>query len=146
MPEFDPDAPAGAQSGIYGLPHGPDDARFILIPVPWDATTSYRAGAADGPAAILRASHQVDLHDLETGDPYAAGIHMLEEDPVLRQLGGEARGAASYVIQAGGVIDGDFLGEQLAITNRLSAELNRWVHDEAEQLAGARQDRRCRRR
>ena len=43
---FDPDAPAPAESGIYGLPHAAEQAGVILIPVPWDATTSYRAGAA----------------------------------------------------------------------------------------------------
>jgi agmatinase len=132
MPELDPDAPAGAGSGIYGLPHGPEEARVVLIPVPWDATTSYRAGAARGPEAILSASRQVDLHDLETGDPYRAGIHMLDEDPRIRQLGSDARAAALHVIEAGGVIEGPFLAEQLALANRLSEELNRWVREETE--------------
>jgi agmatinase len=132
MADFDPDAPAGAGSGIYGLPHTAEEARVVLIPVPWDATTSYRAGAAGGPAAILRASRQVDLSDLETGEPWAAGIHMLDEDPGIRKLAEEARAAASHVIEAGGVVEGDFLAEQLATANRLSAELNRWVRAEAE--------------
>lgn len=37
--------------------------------VPWEATVSYGSGAADGPAAILKASHQVDLLDRDTGKP-----------------------------------------------------------------------------
>ncbi len=49
----------------------------LLVPVPFDATTSYRRGTSDGPEAILAASRQVDLHDHETGRPYEAGIHML---------------------------------------------------------------------
>ena len=63
--EFDPDGAALPDGGIYGLPSTSADARVILIPVPWDATTSYRRGTADGPAAILAASGQIDLFDVD---------------------------------------------------------------------------------
>jgi agmatinase len=129
--DFDPDAPAGEASGIYGLPHDADAAHVILIPVPWDATTSYRPGTARGPAAILRASRQVDLHDGETGEPYGAGIHMLEEDPRIQRLAADARAAAEPVIQAGGATD-PALAEKLAEVNEACAELNRFVRAEAE--------------
>jgi agmatinase len=125
---FDPDAPAGAESGIYGLPHTADEAKVILIPVPWDATTSYRAGTSRGPQAILRASKQVDLYDVETGEPYAAGIHLLDEDPRVQKLAQDARAAAEPIIAAGG--GGD--PERLAAVNEMCAELNRWVRGEAE--------------
>jgi agmatinase len=125
---FDPDAPAGEGSGAYGLPHTADEARVILIPVPWDATTSYRAGAANGPEAIRRASRQVDLFDMETGEPYAAGIHMLDEDEAIRRLAADARSAAAPIIAAGGIGDADALD----IVNRLGGELNRWVRAEVE--------------
>lgn len=74
---FDPDAPAAKNSGIYGLPFTPDEARVVIIPVPYEATTSYGKGTARGPAAVLRASKQVDLFDHETGRPYQSGIAML---------------------------------------------------------------------
>ena len=73
---FDPDGPA-VLDGIYGLPHTPEEAAVVLIPVPWEATVSSRAGAADGPRAILEASRQVDLFDRETGRPYEDGIALL---------------------------------------------------------------------
>ena len=63
---FDPGAPA-LHDGVFGLPHSPDEAKVVLIPVPWEPTTSYGRGAAKGPAAILRASWQVDLFDVQTG-------------------------------------------------------------------------------
>ena len=90
---FDPGAPA-LGGGIYGLPHTPDDARVVLVPVPWEPTTSYRRGTARGPAAILQASRQVDLFDHETGRPYEAGIAMLAPDPEIA-----AWNAAVYVAQ-----------------------------------------------
>ena len=58
---FDPNAAAGPDSGIFGLNDTPDSARVVLIPVPFEATTSYGGGTSQGPAAILRASKQVDL-------------------------------------------------------------------------------------
>ena len=73
---FDPGAPAGAASGLFGLESAPGEARVHVVAVPFDATTSYRKGAARGPAAILEASRQVDLFDAVTGKPYEAGIWM----------------------------------------------------------------------
>jgi len=66
-----------------GLPHTPEEAGVILIPVPWDATASYGKGAALGPESILRASRQVDLFDRETGRPYEGGVAML---PISREV------------------------------------------------------------
>ena len=74
---------AGAGDGIYGLACAPEEAAVVLVPVPFDATTSYRPGAAGGPAAILAASCQVDLYDREVGDPSRAGITLLPADPAI---------------------------------------------------------------
>jgi agmatinase len=129
---FDPDAPALEGSGIYGLPHTADEAEVILIPVPWEATTSYREGTAAGPFTIREASRQVDLFDVETGRPYERGIHMLEEDNAVRRMGLGARSAARQVLRASGMVDDADLAEALATTNGLGAELNEWVRRETE--------------
>lgn len=78
MIHFDPNEAAPADSGIFGLPHTPEEANLVLIPVPWDLTTSYGAGAAEGPELIYEASHQVDLFDIEVGKAYEAGYAMLD--------------------------------------------------------------------
>ena len=44
---------------------GLSDARAVLIPVPYDGTTSYRGGARYGPKAIIRASRHLEDYDLE---------------------------------------------------------------------------------
>src|SRR5919201_85533 len=95
---FDPSAAAQPGTGIFGLPHSPEEARVVLVPVPFEATTSYGGGTSGGPAAILAASRQVDLFDLETGKPYEAGIAMLEESADVKAWDLSARQAASRVI------------------------------------------------
>ena len=77
--KFNPDA-AASGDGLYGLPSTPEDARFVVIPAPFDATTSYRDGTCNGPAAVLAASRQVDLYDLDFDRPWKAGIAMLPLD------------------------------------------------------------------
>jgi agmatinase len=41
------------------------DARVVILPIPFEATTTYRRGCKNGPAAILDASHQVEYYDEE---------------------------------------------------------------------------------
>jgi len=38
-------------------------ARVVILPIPYEATTTYRRGCATGPAAILDASQQVEVYD-----------------------------------------------------------------------------------
>ncbi len=40
-----------------------ESARFAVLPIPYDATTSFGAGTRDGPRAIITASQQVELYD-----------------------------------------------------------------------------------
>lgn len=40
-------------------------ARVVILPIPYEATTTYRKGCEHGPAAILDASQQVEYYDEE---------------------------------------------------------------------------------
>lgn len=42
-----------------------DQARVVILPIPYEATTTYRRGCENGPAAILDASQQVEYYDEE---------------------------------------------------------------------------------
>jgi agmatinase len=126
--DFDPNAAALPDAGVFCLPHTPDEARVVLVPVPWEVTTSYRTGTADGPAAILAASKQIDLYDVETGKPYVDGIAMLDEDAEIRAWNTHGRALASQIIDVAGVIDGNAkLEAALAEVNALGTKLNAWV-------------------
>ena len=41
----------------------PEEARFHVLPVPYEKTVSYGGGTAKGPAAILAASGQLERWD-----------------------------------------------------------------------------------
>ena len=63
--------------GLFGVPTSRETAKIVLIPVPWEVTTSYGSGTSRGPEAILNASVQVDLFDRQTGRAYDQGYHLL---------------------------------------------------------------------
>jgi agmatinase len=134
---FDPNAPAQPGSGVFGLPHSESEALVILVPVPWEATTSYGGGASDGPKAIREASAQVDLYDLDVEKPYDAGIHMLDEDEELIAANGKGKVLAARIIEAGGAGDDPELGKALAKVNELSDKVNAWVKGETTRLLDA---------
>lgn len=56
------------------VPSSPQDAAFHIIPVPWETSVSYEGGTANGPAAILHASTQLE-HYLDGSFPGDAGIY-----------------------------------------------------------------------
>lgn len=104
---FDADAAAQPGMGVFGLPHTYEEASVILLPAPFDATTSYRPGTAKGPGAIREASMQVDLFDRRMGRIYERGIFMMKESAAIARLGRGVRRHASTVIEAGGVAEGE---------------------------------------
>jgi agmatinase len=60
-------------------------ARVVVLPVPYDFTTTYQGGTRWGPRAILSASQNMELWDEELGATYRAGIHTLPElEPTAR--------------------------------------------------------------
>ena len=123
---FDPDAPA-TQPGIFGLPHTPDDARVVVIPVPFEATTSYGGGTSRGPRAVFEASKQVDLFDHDTGRPYEAGIAMLDMPRKVAAWNHKAKKIAAKVIEKGGPVD-RATRKAAADVNAIGEKLNEWVY------------------
>lgn len=130
MPAFDPNAAASPDSGVFGLPFTPEEAKVVLVPVPFEATTSYGGGTAEGPHAILEASKQVDLFDLDTGRPYEPGISMLPIPAEVRAWNDEARALAAPIIESGGLAED---ATALAKVNALSEKMNEWVYAHVKQ-------------
>ncbi len=53
-----------------------ETSRVVLLPIPFDKTSSWIKGADKGPEAILNASPALEWYDIETGvEVYREGIH-----------------------------------------------------------------------
>ncbi|MFO0962196.1 MAG: agmatinase family protein [Phycisphaerales bacterium] len=131
---FDPDA-AATGDGLFGLETRPQDASVVLIPVPFDATTSYRPGTAAGPAAVLEASKQVDLQDLQYGAIWESGIAMLPIPGAIATLSKRARAQAEPVIAAGGAQPGNRThARALAAVNAASEQVHAYVGTQARAI------------
>jgi len=51
-------------------------ATFVVVPVPYDLTSTYQSGSRRGPGAILEASGNMELYDEELRkETYRSGIH-----------------------------------------------------------------------
>jgi len=122
------DTPPSDDSGFLGCDLDPGEAKLVLIPVPWDVTTSYRQGTADGPAAMLRASHQIDLEDASFGQIYRGGIAMLPEPSEIRVANTKARPVVDAIIgtlSEGGVAP----AADVEWVNKACARVNKWVQE-----------------
>jgi agmatinase len=67
-------------------------AKFVVVPVPYDLTSTYQSGSRRGPGAILDASGTMELYDEELRkETYLAGIY------TLSPLAPDARGPEEMV-------------------------------------------------
>ena len=54
-----------------------DEAKVVLIPVPYDGTSTWQKGADKGPQAFLEASENMELYDIETrSEVYKKGVYL----------------------------------------------------------------------
>lgn len=74
----------GARGDYLGVEAPPDldwaSAGLIVLPVPYEATTSWGTGTRNGPAALLEASRYLETYDEELdADPHRRGVVTLPE-------------------------------------------------------------------
>jgi agmatinase len=56
-----------------------EKAKVVLIPVPYDGTSTWQKGADKGPEAFLQASENMELYDIETdSEVYKEGVFLAE--------------------------------------------------------------------
>ena len=110
--------PLAAASASFGGRNAtvldPKQAKVLIIPVPYDATTTYIPGTREGAAAILRASQQLELFDEETSlEVFRIGISTLEPIEVevsspramvakIRSVGEDTIAAGLFPLMLGG--------------------------------------------
>jgi len=79
-----------------------ENAEVVIIPVPYDQTSTWIKGADKGPAAIIEASANMELYDIETdSEVYRKGIFTDEptkcEGPAEEMINTVAEKVAHYI-------------------------------------------------
>jgi len=87
------------KGNLFGLPVSVDEAKLIIVPVPWEVTVSYREGTAQAPQAIMNASLQIDLHHHHLKEAWKSSITMLPVSEELLQENNQQRFLAKSHIQ-----------------------------------------------
>jgi agmatinase len=64
------------------------EAEAVILPIPYEATTTYGAGTRNGPEAILAASRQVELWDEDANWDPSGAIRLATAAPILPEVSG----------------------------------------------------------
>jgi agmatinase len=138
LSNYDPNHVGNPNNNIFGLPTNEEDARLIILPVPWEVTVSYGSGTARAPEAISKASLQVDLFDPEVPDGWKQGYYMRPVDrKVLMKsdyLRKEAELFIDYISKGDEVSANQFMSKTLVDVNEGGVYLNRWMYDQTKAL------------
>ncbi len=135
---YDPDNVGNPNNNIFGLPTTEDDARLIILPVPWEVTVSYGVGTARAPEAICKASLQVDLFDPDMPGAWKQGFYMRDSDKKILMksdyLRKEAELYIDYISKEEDVAANQFMSKTLIEVNEGSIYLNNWVYEQTKVL------------
>ena len=141
LSNFDPNSVGNPSNNIFGLPFTEEDARLIILPIPWEVTVSYNAGTARAPDHIFNSSLQVDLYDADVLDGWKQGFYMMPCDKkVLMKsdyLRKEAELLINYIAHDEIVADNKFMCKSLKEINAGSDFLNNWVFERTKELLDA---------
>jgi agmatinase len=135
---FNASAVANPNNNIFGLPFKEEDAKLVILPVPWEVTVSCSAGTARAPEHIFKASYQVDLFDTDNIDGWKQGFFMRPSDKkiLLKSdfLRKEAELYIDYISKGEKVIKNTFMSKSLKDINEGSLYLNKWVYEQTSEL------------
>ncbi len=135
---FDPNGAANPNNNIFGLPFTEDEARLIILPVPWEVTVSFGSGTSRSAEQIMRASLQVDLFDPEMPDEWKQGFYLKDSDRkvLLRSdyLRKEAELYIDYISKGDLVENNQFMTKTLREVNEGGVFLNSWVYQQTKAL------------
>jgi agmatinase len=120
---------------VFGLPFNFDDSDIVILPVPWEVTTSFGDGTSKGPEAILEASPQLDLFHFDFPDAWKQGIYMLSVSKEIVELNRVYKAKAKEIIllQEKGKTIAE-LKNSIDEVNQASAQLNKWVFEQTTTL------------
>ncbi|MFT5170830.1 MAG: agmatinase [Candidatus Marinamargulisbacteria bacterium] len=113
---------------LFGLDYKPEESRRIVLPVPWDATTSYRSGTAGGPQAILEASSQLDLYHPLVDRFWEDGLAMVPISDQIEAQNQKCRQISAPIITALNLNpESKVSRKDVDAVNKMTADCHQWV-------------------
>lgn len=135
---FDVNSVGNPNNNIFGLPFTEEDARLIVLPVPWEVTVSFGSGTARSAEQIFKASLQVDLFDRDNPDCWRHGFYLKDADKKILlksdYLRKEAELYIDYISRGEEVGNNQFMCKTLKEVNEGSLLLNNWVYHQTKAL------------
>ena len=138
LSQFDPNSVGNPNNNIFGLPFTEEDARLVILPVPWEVTVSYGAGTSRAADHVYKSSKQVDIFDGDGDFGWKQGFYMREVDrKVLMKsdyLRKEAELYIDYISKGESVEKNKFMCKSLKEINEGSKLMNNWVYEQSSIL------------
>jgi agmatinase len=138
LSKFNPNAPSNPNNNIFGLPFTEEDAKLILLPVPWEVTVSCTAGTARSAEHIFKASMQVDIFDMDVPAGWRCGFFMRDMDKRILMksdyLRKEAELYIDYISRGSSVEENKFMQKSLREINAGSEMMNNWVYEQTKDI------------
>ena len=138
LSHFDPNSVGNPSNNIFGLPFSEEDARLVILPIPWEVTVSYGAGTSRAAEHVYKASKQVDIFDTDGHQGWKQGFFMKPVDKriLLKSdyLRKEAELYIDYISKGEDIQKNKFMCKSLKEINEGSLFLNEWVYDQTREL------------
>ena len=141
QPDFNPNSLSNPNYNIFGIPITEQEARIVILPVPWEVTVSSSAGTARAPEQIFKASMQVDLYDTDFQETWRHGFFMRPTDKKILlksdYLRKEAELYIDYISKGELVENNAFMSKSLKEINEGGIYMNKWVYEQTKELLAA---------
>lgn len=135
MQNYNP-SDVGLKNGkIFGLPFNFEASEIIILPVPWEVTTSFGSGTSKAPSKILEQSAQLDLFHFDFPTAWKKGIFLLNSSKEILELNKTYKAKAQEII---GLLEKGKpqkeLQDDIDKINEVSNQLNKWVFEQTTTL------------
>ena len=135
MQDFNPNGVGVDNGNYFGMPFTAEEAELVLVSAPWDVTSSYGAGSAYAPDAIIEASTQLDFYDPVSPDEWRKGIATAEIDYNIQELSERLRSDAEKVIEHledGGDPEVEHIARKVRRINEGSVRINESIYAQVQ--------------
>jgi agmatinase len=142
LSSFNQEGANNFQEGIFGLPLcNFNEARLVILPIPWEATVIHGSGTARAAEPIVNASRRINLFNPEFQNSLQKNFYIMDIDKKILAksdyLRKEAGLVVDYIAQGEDVNKNSFIGKSISDINQGGEFLNNWAYENTSNLLKA---------